>query len=44
MDMEGGWEGEMNWESGADIYTLPFVKQTASGKLLYRQEAQLSAL
>ena len=24
----------MNWESKIDIYTRPYVKQTASGKLL----------
>ena len=25
----------MNWENSTDIYTLPYVKQAASGKLLY---------
>ena len=30
----GKGEGGMNWESGPEIYTLPRVKQTASGKLL----------
>ena len=25
----------MNWEIGTDIYTLPCVKQIASGNLLY---------
>ena len=25
----------MNWEIGTDIYTLPCIKQIASGKLLY---------
>ena len=28
-------EGEKTWESGIDIYTLPLVKYTASGNLLY---------
>ena len=27
--------GGMNWEFGIDIYTLPCVKQIASGNLLY---------
>ena len=31
----GGREGGMNWEIGTDIYTLPCVKQIASGNLLY---------
>jgi len=26
--------GGMNWEIGIDIYTLPYVKQIANGKLL----------
>ena len=30
----GQGEGGMNWESGTDIYTLPCVKQAASGKAL----------
>jgi len=25
----------MNWEIGIDIYTLPLVKETASGKELF---------
>ena len=29
----------MNWESRIDIYTLPCVKQLASGKLLYNTES-----
>ena len=33
MDMAGGRRG-MNWEIGADIYTLTCVKQIASGNLL----------
>ena len=33
-------EGGMNWESGIDIiYTIPWVKQIASGKLLYSRES-----
>ena len=32
---EGGRGGGMNWEIGIDIYTLPCVKQIASGKMLY---------
>ena len=27
--------GRMNWEIEFDMYTLPCVKQLASGKLLY---------
>ena len=35
MDMSTwrGAEGETNWESSVDIYTLPRVKQIASEKL-----------
>ena len=29
----GEVEGETNWESGVDIYTLPCVKQIAIEKL-----------
>ena len=28
-------EGETNWESSIGTYTLPYVKQLASGNLLY---------
>ena len=31
-------DGRMNWESSIDIYTLPCVKQIASGKLLCNRE------
>ena len=31
----------MNQESSSDIYTLPRVKQLATGKLLYSTDAQL---
>ena len=33
----GGWKGEggMNRESNTDINTVPCIKKTASGKLLY---------
>ena len=30
----GKWGG-MNWKMGIDIYTVPYVKQIASGNLLY---------
>ena len=33
VDMGGGeGEGGMTWDSDSDIYTLPRVKQTASGR------------
>ena len=32
--MDAG-EGGMNWECSTEIYTLPYVKQIANGKLLY---------
>ena len=35
VDIEGEGENGTNWESRTDIYTLPCVKQLASGKLLY---------
>ena len=31
----GGKEGGMNWKMRMDIYTLPCIKQVASGNLLY---------
>ena len=31
----GGEEGEMNWESTTDMYTLQCIRQIASGDLLY---------
>ena len=34
MDTEGERDGGTNWERSTDIYTLPCVKRTASGKLL----------
>ena len=34
VDTAGVEERRMNWESSTDIYTLPCVKYTASGKLL----------
>ena len=39
-------EGEcgMNWESSMETYTLPYVKQIASGNLLVTYGAQPSAL
>ena len=39
----GEEEGGMDRESNPDIYMPPCVKQTASGKLLCRQGAQLRA-
>ena len=35
MQKLGEGEGEMNWEIRIDVYTLPCVKQIASGNLLY---------
>ena len=32
----GRRRGGMNWDSNTDIYTLPWVKQIASGKYLYK--------
>ena len=39
-------EGGINWEGSVDIYTLPCVKHTASGKLLHstRSSAQCSVM
>ena len=34
VDPVGGEEGGMNGESGTETYTLPYVKQPASGNLL----------
>ena len=35
VDTVGGGQGGMNQEIRTDIYTLPYVKQTASGNLLH---------
>ena len=35
----GEGEGGMNWESSTETYTLPYVKQIASGKLQYNTGA-----
>ena len=35
MDTGEGRGSGMNWEIGIDIYTLPCVRQVASGNLLY---------
>ena len=35
VDTAGEGEDGVGWESSIGIYTLPCVKQTASGKLLY---------
>ena len=37
-------EGEANWESSMETYTLPYVKQIASGKLLYDVGTQAGTL
>ena len=34
MNTAGEGEGEMNWESSMEIYTLLYAKQTASENLL----------
>ena len=52
MDTKGGKQGVvvvvggggMNWEIGIDIYTLPNVKQIASGKQKHSQGDWLCAL
>ena len=41
VNTAGEGEGGINWESSMDIYTLPRVKQTASGKLLHNRETNL---
>ena len=38
MGTQGG-EGGTKWEIRIDIYTLPCIKQIASGKLLYGTES-----
>ena len=35
VDTAGEGEGGTNWESSTDMYTLPYVKEIAGGKLLY---------
>ena len=35
VDTVGGGENRMNWDSSVETYTLPYVKQTASGNLRY---------
>ena len=35
VDAEGQGEGGMNWKSSTDTYILPYVRYTASGKLLF---------
>ena len=40
----GEGEGGVNWESGIDMYTLPYVNQTASGGCCIAQGAQPGAL
>ena len=46
MDTEGERDGGTNWESSTDTYSLPCVKQIASGKVLCskRSSAWCSAM
>ena len=44
MNTAGEGEGEMNWESSMETYTLPYGKQTASGKLAYNTRELNSVL
>ena len=32
---DGGWEGGINWEIGADIHTLLHIKEITNKNLLY---------
>ena len=41
MDTAGEEEGGTHWESSTETYTLPYVKQTASGKLYKHRELNL---
>jgi len=41
MDTAGEGEGGTDWESSTETYTLPYVKQTASGKLYKHRELNL---
>ena len=41
---KGQEEGGVNWESSTDIYTLPYVKQRASGSWYIAQGAHQSTL
>ena len=43
-DTVGEREGGMSWERSIDIYTLPRVKQIASGKMLYSTGSSAWAL
>ena len=40
VDTVGEGEGEVNWESSTDIYTLPCVKPTASENCYVIEGAQ----
>ena len=44
VDTAGEGEGGTSWESSIETYTLPDVKQTASGKFLYNTGCQPGAL
>ena len=43
-EAEGEKKGGMTEESGMETYTLPYVKQIASGNLLYDSGTQTGAL
>ena len=44
LDTVGGGEGGLNWKSSIETYTLPYVKQIANGKMLYKTRVQPSSL
>ena len=44
VDTVGDGEGGMNWESSTETYTLLYVKQIASGNLLYDRELKPGVL
>ena len=44
VDTAGEGEGGANWEGSIEAYTLPAVKQTDSGSLLYDAESSNSVL
>ena len=39
MDIAGAGDGEMSGKSSIEIYTLPYIKQIASGNLLFDTES-----
>ena len=44
VDTAGEGQGERNGASGTDVYTLPCIKQVASGKLLYNTGSLCKAI